>query len=313
MTQRRILTVFLCLMMLTGCSGDSTPVPQTAEDVDTFAEALAFMSGQTDIDVTDIQVLLDSVAEPTEPVSLSKEDSADLLALMETTPVVLEKYEPEPLYGIMWHYIICTLENGETVMLYPGADGLTFTRSEQNEEGKWQDVSYRLLYENSDVPREILSSTMRHWNDVYRIPEGETRTVAQMLGDEILDARQIILRMSLDGNYDTEIRLYVDTDSHPDLLDVLAGLRLDQKDVERGKNPYATIAFHIGEEDYQYGEHILTNSLTIHGESLDIAGNIMSDYRMYPVDNGFFTDWLEEWIYTHKDDDGVKIVRWDAD
>ena len=319
MKKRRILTLGLCLLMLTGlrmltgCSGDSTAVPQTEEEVDTFDEVLAFISGQTDVEVTDVQVLLESDAEPTEPVSLSKEDSGALLALMETTPFVLEEYEPEPLYGVMWHYILCTLENGETVMIYPAHDALSFTRTEQNEEGKWQKVSYRLLYENPDVSREIFSSVLHHWNDIYSIPEGETRTVAQILGDEVFDARQIILRMSLDGNYDTEIRLYIDTEAHPELLDVLTGLKLDQKDVERGRNPYMTIGFHIGEEDYRYGDHILPNSFTVYGECLDIAGNIMDDYRMYPVDNGFFTDWLVEWVYAHRDDDGVKIVRWDVE
>ncbi len=295
--------------MLTGCSGDSTAVPQTVEEVDTFADVLAFMSGQTEVDVKEVQVQAESVIALTEPVLLSEEDAEGLLSLMETTPMTAEMYEPIPVYGGSWYSVICTLENGETVTLHPKEDALTFTRAELNEEEKWHYPAYRLVYEDSGVPEQMEAAVRQLWTDAYSIPAGETRTMAQMLGEEILGARQVILRASYDGDSDTEIRVYVDTAKHPDLLDALTGLVLEQTEMERDKTSYVSVAFHMGEEDYQFGEHFLTDEFTMRGERIEIS--VGTGLAYCPAEP--FSGWLKDWIYSHKDDDGVKIACWDVE
>lgn len=169
MTKRRIAAIVLCLLTLTGlrtltgCSGDSTAVPQTAEEVGSFDEVLAFLSGQTEVDVTEVQVRKESEISPTEPVSLSEEDAGTLLSLLETPPLTLELYEPVPVYGGSWYSVICTLENGETVTLYPKEDALTCTRAELNEEGRWYYPTYRLFYEDAEIPEQIYTFVTQHW------------------------------------------------------------------------------------------------------------------------------------------------------
>ncbi len=315
MKKRRILTFGLALLtltglrMLTGCSGDSTAVPQTAEEVDTFADVLAFISGQTDVDVTKVQVQAESVNALTVPVLLSDEEAGALLSLMETPTITAEQYEPLPVYGGHWYSVICTLENGETVTLHPKEDALTFTRAELNEEGKWHYPAYRLVFEDSAVPETIYTTVRQLWTDAYSIPSGETRTMAQMLGEEILGARQVILRASYDGDSDTEIRLYVDTVKHPELFDALTGLVLEQTEMERDKTSYVSVAFHMGEEDYQFGKHLLVDEFTMRGERIEIS--VGTGLAYCPTEP--FAGWLKDWIYSHKDDDGVKIVRWDVE
>lgn len=149
--------------MLIGCSGDSAAVPQTVEKIDTFADVLAFVSGQKDGNVTEVQVQKESETKRTEPVPLSGEDAKVLLALLETTPMMAEQYEPIPVYGGSWYSVICTLENGETVILYPEEDMLTFTRPELNAEERWHYPAYRLLYEDSAVPEQIYTFVTQHW------------------------------------------------------------------------------------------------------------------------------------------------------
>ena len=56
---KKLTALLLALGLLTGC-GAEKGVPQTAEEIDTFDEVLAFVSGQTDVDVTDVQVLKES-------------------------------------------------------------------------------------------------------------------------------------------------------------------------------------------------------------------------------------------------------------
>ena len=68
MIKRRIFAFVLCLLTLAGCSGDSTAVPQTAEEVDSLADVLSFICGRKDVDVTDVQVQAESVIDLTEPV-----------------------------------------------------------------------------------------------------------------------------------------------------------------------------------------------------------------------------------------------------
>ena len=298
--------------MLTGCSGDSPAVPQTAEEIDTFADVLAFVSGQTDVDVTEVQVQAESSVMPTETVPLSDEDAADLLAWMDAAPVTAELYDSLAVYGGVSYSVICTLENGETVTLYPKEDALTFTRAELNGEEKWHYPPYRLLYEDSGAAERICTAVRQFWNDAYSIPAGETRTAAQILGDDILDARQLILRLSLDGKSGTEIRLYVDTAAHPDLFDAVTGLTLEQAEVEKGE-PYIEIFPHTGDEDYRFGKHLLKHCLTIRGERLKIDVGTDISYRMVTSDGSSFTDWLVDWVHAHRDDDGVKIARWDVE
>ena len=309
MIKRRIFAFVLCLLTLAGCSGDSTAVPQTAEEVDSLADVLSFISGRKDVDVTDVQVQAESVIDLTEPVLLSEEDAGALLSLMETPAITAEQYEPLPVYGGHWYSVICTLENGETVTLHPKKDALTFTRAELNEEGKWHYPTYRILFEESDVPEAIYTAVRQFWSDAYSIPAGETRTMAQMLGEEILGARQVILRASYEGDSDTEIRLYVDTAKHPDLLDALTGLTIEQTEIERDRNSYVSVAFHMGEEDYQFGKHLLENEFTMRGERIEIS--VGTGFAYCPTEP--FAGWLKDWIYSHKDDDGVKIVRWDVE
>ncbi len=301
--------LIFCLLMLNGCSDRLTAVPQTVEEINTFDEVLAFMSGQTETEVTAVQVQAENGHVPTEPVSLSGKDAEALLKLMETTPMTAERYEPIPVYSAVSYSVICTLENGETVTLYPKKDALSFTRAELNEEEKWHYPAYRLLYEDPAAAGKIDAAVRQLWSDAFAIPEGETCTVAQMLGDEILDARQVILRASYDGDSDTEIRLYVDTANHPELLDTLTGLALEQTEMERDKTSYVSVAFHTGEEDYRFGEHILTDMFFMHGERIEIG--VGTEIAYCPAEP--FAGWLKDWIYTHKDDDGVKIVRWDVE
>lgn len=303
------------LCLLTGCGSADNEVPLTPEEVTTFVNVLAFMSGQAGVSVTDVHVQAESVVVPTESVSVSAEDAARLLSMVETTPFVFEQYEPIPVYGACSYAMICTLENGETVTLYPDENALEFVRQEYGEDGVWSTVHYRLIPADPAISEDVYTSVRQLWTDAYSIPAGETRTVAQILGDEVLSARQIILRMSLDGDADTEIRLYVDTDAHPELFDALTGLTLEQSGVERGEIPYLTAAFHTGEDDYRFGKHILTKRFTVRGERVEIGVGTDIAYRMVPADgeSGTFTDWLEEWIYAHKDEEGIKIVRWDVD
>ena len=300
------------LPMLTGCSGDSPTVPQTVEEVDTFDEVLMFVSGQTDVEVTEVQVQAESYVMPTEAVSVSEEDAAALLAWMDTAPVTTELYDSLTVYGGVSYSVICTLKSGETVTLYAQKDALTFTRAELNEEGKWYNPAYCLLYEDSGTAERIYTAVRQCWNDAYSIPAGETRTAAQILGDDILDARQLILRMSLDGKSGTEIRLYVDTAAHPDLFDAVTGLTLEQTEVEKGE-PYIEILPHTGDEDYRFGKHLLNHCLTIRGEQLKIDVGTDISYRILTSDGSSFTDWLIDWVYAHRDDDGVKIARWNVE
>ncbi len=307
--KRRILMLIFCLLMLNGCSDRLTAVPKTPEEINTFDEVLAFMSGQTETKVTAVQVQAENGHVPTEPVSLSGKDAKVLLELMETTPMTAEQYDPLAVYGTVSYSVICTLENGETVTLYPKEDALSFTRAELNEEDKWHYPTYRLLYEEAGVPEAIYTVVRQFWSDAYSIPAGETRTMAQMLGEEILSARQVILRASYDGDSDTEIRLYVDTAKHPDLLDALTGLTIEQTEIERDRNSYVSVAFHIGEEDYQFGKHFLTDEFIMRGERIEIS--VGTGLAYCPKEP--FAEWLKDWIYSHRDDDGVKIVRWDVE
>ena len=308
-----LLLTALLLLNGGGCTAENA-VPLTPEEVDTFADALAFMSGQGETEVTGVQIQAESTVMPTEAIPVSAEDAKRLLSLVETVPFVFEQYDPVPVYGACSYAMICTLENGGTVTLYSEEDALTFSREEFGEDGKWRYVPYRLVPGDSAVAEEFGSIVRQLWRAPYAIPDGETRTVAQILGDEVYSARQIILRVSLDGDADTEIRLYVDTAAHPELSDALTGLTLEQSDVKRGV-PYITAAFHIGEEDYRYGDHILTKQFVVRGERVDIGVGTDIAYRMVPADgeSGTFTDWLTDWIYAHRDDEGVKIVRWDVE
>lgn len=310
--KRSFLALGLCLLMLTGCSGNSTAVPQTVEEVDSFADVLAFVSGQPDVDVAEVQVQANSHAMPTEPVSVPKEEAEALLSQIESLPFRFERYDPLTTYGAVSYSMICTLETGETVTMWPDGNVLEFVREEKDDEGVWQTVCYALIPEDIADADGIYRAVRQLWTDTYSIPEGETRTAAQILGDKILDARQIILRMSLDGKSGTEIRLYVDTAAHPDLFDALTGLTLAQEDVEKGES-YIEIFFHVGDEDYRFGEHILTHGIYIRGERMEIDVGADVSYRMFMSGGGSFTDWLIDWVYAHKDEDGVKIVRWDAE
>ena len=169
MKKRRILTAVLALLtltglrMLTGCSGDSTAVPQTAEEVDTFDEVLAFVSGQTEVDVTAVQVLKESDTTAADPVTLSGTETKDLMSLLEAVPFRAEAYEPVPVYGGSWYSVIFTLEAGGTVTLYPDKDTLTFPRAELNEEERWHYPMYRLLYEDAGIPEQIYSFAEQKW------------------------------------------------------------------------------------------------------------------------------------------------------
>lgn len=315
-----LIAVCLVLCLVAGaivaCRTGNDIVNENVKDIDevsTFIDALAFMSGQTDVDVIGVQIQAISHAVPTEPITLSQENAETLLGMLDAITFRFMQYEPPSIYGATSYTMICKLGNGDTVTMCPDGNVLEFVRREQDSSGVWQTVYYCLTPEDIASADKVYHAVRQLWHDAYSIPEGETRTVRQILGDEILEARQIILRLSLDGDTDTEIRLYVDTEVHRDLLDVLTGLILEQREMERGKNPWAEIAFHMGEEDYRYGEHVLTKYLNIGGECLKIGAGTDISYRMIMPDGSSFTDWLTEWVYSHKDQEGIKIVRWNAE
>ena len=315
-----LIAVCLVLCLVAGaivaCRTEDDIVNENIKDIDevsTFIDALAFMSGQTDVDVIGVQIQAISHAVPTEPITLSQENAETLLGMLDAITFRFMQYEPPSIYGATSYTMICKLGNGDTVTMCPDGNVLEFVRREQDSSGVWQTVYYCLTPEDIASADKVYHAVRQLWHDAYSIPEGETRTVRQILGDEILEARQIILRLSLDGDTDTEIRLYVDTEVHRDLLDVLTGLILEQREMERGKNPWAEIAFHMGEEDYRYGEHVLTKYLHIGGECLKIGAGTDISYRMIMPDGSSFTDWLTEWVYSHKDQEGIKIVRWNAE
>lgn len=159
---KKLTVLLLALGLLTGC-GAEKGVPQTAEEIDTFDEVLAFVSGQTDVDVTAVQVLKESDTTDADPVTLSDEEAEVILALLEATPAAVEAYEPVPVYGGSWYSVIFTLESGGTVTLYPEEDMLTFTRAERNEEERWHYPMYCLMYEDTSVPEQIYAFAAEKW------------------------------------------------------------------------------------------------------------------------------------------------------
>ena len=312
---KKLLALLSVVCLLTGC-GTGDGIPQTAEEVDNFSEALAFVSGSA-ANVTEVRLEVVSDA-PKESLSVSEEDRAYLLGFLKDAAFAFEQYEPVRIYGGVSYAVVCTLADGEEVSLYPEEDGVEFVREEYGEDEKWHYVSYRLVPEESAVSERFYSAVKQIWNDAYTIPKGELRTVAQMLGDSVLSARQVILRCSLDGESGTEIRLYVDTADHPELFDALTGLTIEQTDPSKragDEEAYFYIAFHIGEEDYKFGDYVLTEWFAIRDDRIDIGVGTDISYRIAAQDGETesFAVWLEEWIYAHKDDDGVKVVRWDVD
>lgn len=159
---KKLTVLLLALGLLTGC-GAEHGIPQTAEDIDTFDEVLAFVSGQTDVDVTEVQVLKESDTTDEEPVTLSAEDAAAIRTLLESAPAETEAYEPVPVYGGSWYSVIFTLETGGTVTLYPDEDMLTFTRAELNEEERWYYPSYCLTYEDTSLPEQVYDFVSEKW------------------------------------------------------------------------------------------------------------------------------------------------------
>ncbi|MBQ2277340.1 MAG: hypothetical protein II333_02115 [Clostridia bacterium] len=159
---KKLTVLLLALGLLTGCGAEKS-VPQTAEEIDTFGEVLMFVSGQTEADVTSVQVLKESDSIAAEPIALSDEETKAILALLESAPAAVEAYEPVPVYGGSWYSVIFSLESGGTVTLYPEEDMLTFTRAERNEEEQWYYPAYRLLYEETDVPERIYAFAAEKW------------------------------------------------------------------------------------------------------------------------------------------------------
>jgi len=159
---KKLTVLLLTLGLLTGCGTEKT-VPQTAGEIETFDEVLAFVSGRTETEVTGVQVLKESDTTAAEPVALSAEDADAIRILLGSTPVSAEAYEPVPVYGGSWYSVIFTLETGGTVTLYPDEETLTFTRAELNEEERWHYPTYRLLYEDAGVPERIYAFAEQKW------------------------------------------------------------------------------------------------------------------------------------------------------
>ena len=174
----------------------------------------------------------------------------------------------------------------------------------------------------SDDPADtqaFLAAVQQIWYDTYAIPEGETRTTEELLGEKILDARQVILRYDPDSDNDrNEIRLYVNTADHPELFRALTGLTVEQytipaADIE-AKYPTFEVVFHIGEEDYRFVKHFPTDEFTLcHTKVSGICPDGSVGYRVQEDVPGTFALWLEEWIFTHREDSGVKTARWEEE
>ncbi len=311
---KKILFVLLLSVFLAGCG---QKIPQTAEDVRDFGDMLAYLGDTTETEVTGISLDIGSAVRVPDPMAVSDEDRDRLLAMLEDMRFTTERntlYE----YGGFSYVAEIHLADGNTVSFAADTEYLTINKEIRNPEGKWEYAEYRLFPDDPTDTQAFLTAVQQIWYDTYTIPAGETRTIAELLGEEILDARQVLLRCDFDGNGDTEIRLYVNTADHPELFQTLTGLTVEQytipaADIE-AKYPTFEVVFHIGEKDYRFGKHFPTDEFTLcHTKVSGICPDGSVGYRVKEDTEGAFALWLEEWIFTHREDEGVKIARWEED
>lgn len=314
---KKILFALILTVFLSGCG---QKIPQTGEDVRNLGDMLAYLGDTTETEVTGVSMDISSAVRVPDPMAVSEEDRDRLLAMLEDMRFTTERntlYE----YGGFAYAVQLHLTDGNTVSFAADTEYLTINKEIRNPEGKWEYAEYRLFPDDPADTQAFLTAVQQIWYDAYAIPAGETRTTAELLGEEILDARQVILRYDPDDDNDrNEIRLYVNTADHPELFRALSGLTVEQytipaADIE-AEYPTFEIVFHIGEEDYRFGKHFPTDEFTLcHnrvGGIYPVPGGSVG-YRVLEDVPGAFALWLEEWIFTHREDEGVKIARWEED
>lgn len=290
-------------------------IPQTAEDVNGFDDILAFLAETTETAVEGITIhAYGSLDE--EPLVLHDEQIAATIKLFEDANCTLTPYveEEHKVYYGSSHEMQFHLEEDAVVTLKWHDVDLYISREELNAEGKWTYSLYDIVSDDPHFLENFTSYVDSLWYEAYAIPEGESRTISDLLGAEIGDAHEIVLYGDFDGDSDTEIRLYVWTDQHPELLTALTTLTVRQNtgEAEADRDTYGQIhvGFHLGEKDYRFSKDHLTKNYTMIGDSIGLCPSGIVGYQIVEDEPGTFATWLKTWMEENKDTDGVKIVRW---
>ncbi|MBQ8185617.1 MAG: hypothetical protein IJ037_01960 [Clostridia bacterium] len=153
--------LFLALAVLLVSCGST--VPDDADDIRSFDDLLAFMSGNPENTVTDVILNVESTISDATPVTLSDTDTFRLVSMLTETDLTAERYEPEHIYGGSWYTITFTLSNNSTVVLYPDKQQLMVFRRELNEDQRWYSAPYRL---NTDAYPDFYTAVGEIWAQV---------------------------------------------------------------------------------------------------------------------------------------------------
>lgn len=165
---KKLPALLIAVCLLTGCGSD---IPQNTEDVDTFVDALAFMSGSSETDVTEMIIEFGNGVSAPKTVRVSAEDRESLLSLVEKSAFTFETYERGlTAYGSSSYKVTCTLADSGPVTLTVREDQFKFSRRELGEDEKWHDVYYRLIPGDAAVTEEFYENVCRIWEPVWGVP-----------------------------------------------------------------------------------------------------------------------------------------------
>ncbi len=226
--------LFVCLLCmivgLTGCDTGTeeipeelvfsanepikTTEPETAEEGYSFAELLFYFTGQEEQPTIQVHRYMD-----TEAVSPAEAYADKLLSLAQAQTYTWQK--GDMYYG-----------NGDTIVWADNTGspllGWNFIGDRWQYYDAAEKTNWHIIPGDTELYHEMTALVTESWEDAHLIPDGETRTLTEMLGADILDARQIKLSWQEDGETRT---LYIDTTAEPDVLSSLASLTLSSAPV----------------------------------------------------------------------------------
>lgn len=157
----KFLTLLISLsILLTSCGSG---IPQTADDVRSFEDVLAFMTRNAETEITEVILNVESAISTGNPVTLTADDASQLAVMLADQPVSMKRYEPEHIYGGSWYTVTLTLSDGRSVVLYPNKDELMVYRQELNEEERWYSAPYRV---NTDAYPGFYTAVGEIWSQV---------------------------------------------------------------------------------------------------------------------------------------------------